>query len=62
MKKNEWTSLEEINNLVKPYRLEQKKIQDILNFFEKYFFEFEKNHQKVKLNPWTHDILGISFQ
>lgn len=57
----EWTSLDDLSELVGRHGLNRKEAEDVLNFLKKYFLEVDESEQKARLNSWTYDLCKISM-
>jgi len=55
----EWTSLEELSEIIKKHGIHPKDTEEVLSFLKKYFLEVDENRQKARLNSWAHNLFEI---
>jgi len=62
MATEEWTSLDELYEIVKRHCLGKKEMEDsMMNFLKKYFIEVDESKQKVRLSSWAYNLFEISI-
>jgi len=55
----EWTSLEELSEIMKRHGIHPEGTEQVMSFLKKYFLEVDENEQRARLNSWAHNLCEI---
>jgi hypothetical protein len=55
---HEWTSLEEYYSIMMRYGPDEKAMEAITGFLEKYFVDIDEQSKRIRFNSWTMNLLS----